>query len=249
VGVFLRARPQRDRVLAWLIACDLADEERDLPRPNSPLPDLSRELGTGHEAALVRHALLGVALASSDAAGQLSLAVSLPQGPLPLDDRLRLLYPLPSSPVVRESLAATGLPVSLLLAIARNESAFESAARSRAGALGWMQIMPFHYPDRGLPAGRAVWREPRTSVALGARILAGSATRLGGDPYRALAAYNAGDGAVRRWDEQLGGDATRSQFLAWIGYPETRRYVEKVLIDRAIYDWMLERATEPSSGP
>ena len=39
-----------------------------------------------------------------------------------------------------------------------------------------------------------------------------------------------------RWRKQLGGDERNDVFLAWIGYPETRHYVEKVLIDREIYD-------------
>jgi len=47
-----------------------------------------------------------------------------------------------------------------------------------------------------------------------------------------------------RWERQLGGSPDRDIYLAWIGYPETRHYVEKVLIDREIYDWII-RAESP----
>ena len=57
--------------------------------------------------------------------------------------------------------------------------------------------------------------------------------------HLAVAAYNAGPKAASRWERQLGGSPDRDIYLAWIGYPETRHYVEKVLIDREIYDWLI----------
>jgi soluble lytic murein transglycosylase len=106
--------------------------------------------------------------------------------------------------------------------------------------LGWLQIMPFHWPDQGYGAGRIYWNDPVASLDLGVRLLRECEGRYAGDPYRAVAAYNAGSGAVARWEDQLGGPQPASLFLAWIGYPETQRYVEKVLRDREIYDWIIE---------
>jgi soluble lytic murein transglycosylase len=134
-----------------------------------------------------------------------------------------------------------------MLATARNESLFDPAVRSRAGALGWLQIMPFHYTFAARQPGRAHWSHAATSLAKATQLMSSGAQRYGADPYRMLAAYNAGPKAVDRWDRQLGGDADRATFLAWIGYAETRRYVEKVLIDREIYDWILsEGAAAPT---
>ena len=110
---------------------------------------------------------------------------------------------------------------------------------SKAGALGWMQIMPFHFPRRGALPGKDNWAVPAVSIGLGDRILTENRRRFDGDPYLAVAAYNAGPGAAERWRRQLGGSPTPDIYLAWIGYPETRNYVEKVLIDREIYDWIL----------
>jgi soluble lytic murein transglycosylase len=107
--------------------------------------------------------------------------------------------------------------------------------------------MPFNYPERGLNGDVPVWRQATTSLGRGCEVLGADLRRYGGDPYRAVASYNAGPGAVARWQRQLGGARDRDLFLAWIGYPETRQYVEKVLIDREIYAWILsERSQEES---
>ena len=83
------------------------------------------------------------------------------------------------------------------------------------------------------------WRHPGVSISRGDGLLVENGKRYGDDPYRGVAAYNAGPGAASRWDKQLGGGADRDIYLAWIGYPETRHYVDKVLIDREIYDWLI----------
>jgi soluble lytic murein transglycosylase-like protein len=209
-----------------------------LPR-TSPLPDISRRLRRAGTSPAVGHALLGAALALGDDRGILGAAVQLPAAGA--EDRVfrSFWYPLPSDPAVREALAAVDLPAEILLAIARNESLFEPAVRSRAGALGYMQIMPFHYADPAGPPGPDHWSHPAASLRAGARILAGEVRRFDGDPYRAVAAYNAGSGAVTRWDRQLGGSASRSVYWAWIGYPETRGYTLRVLRDREVYRQLL----------
>ena len=100
--------------------------------------------------------------------------------------------------------------------------------------------MPFHHRQKGALPGRDHWSDAASAVARGDGLITENRRRYRGDPYRLLAAYNAGPGAANRWDEQLGGSADRAEFLAWIGYTETRAYVEKVLIDKIIYDWILD---------
>jgi len=92
------------------------------------------------------------------------------------------------------------------------ESSFDSQAVSRAGAMGLMQLMP-------AVARRYGVRDPldaAQNVDAGVRHLRGLLLRYGGDLERALAAYNAGAGAVDR-------------FEGVPPYPETRRYVLRVL--------------------
>lgn len=87
---------------------------------------------------------------------------------------------------------ATGLQLSLLVAVAEQESRFEPAARSRAGAVGLMQVMPATARELGLDPAI-----PRTNVLAGARYLRRMLERFG-DIGLALAAYNAGPTAVMR---------------------------------------------------
>jgi len=231
-------------LLAWGLELDL-EAAADGARPAAPsaVPALIVD------APAVRiHAALGLCLLAGDPRGQLACAYALPRDGLSWEENRRFLYPLPSRDAIVDLLTEAADP-ALALAVARNESLFDPAVRSRSGALGWMQIMPFHYPDGGVPDGVPAWRIPATSAGKGLALLEDSARRYGGDPYRTVAAYNAGSGAVARWDEQLGGTPDRATFLAWIGYPETHRYTEKVLIDREIYAHILGgyRREEPSA--
>jgi tetratricopeptide (TPR) repeat protein len=205
------------------------------PRP-SPVPALLPIL---RRSQLDMHAALGLALVTGDMRGTLALAYELPSAGLTGAEKQRFLYPLPAEGPIREALLAAESEPALVLAVARNESMFEPAVRSRAGALGWMQIMPFHFRNRGALPGRENWAVPAVSIQLGDRILVENRRRYQGDPYLTVAAYNAGPGAADRWRRQLGGNPSSDIYLAWIGYPETRNYVEKVLIDREIYDWIL----------
>jgi len=235
------------RLAAWALDRDIDRRTGGgTPPLSSPVPDLAAELA-GSQADL--HALLGVALALGDMRGTLGVASVLPGTGLTRDEKRRFLYPLPAPGPVLDALLEADDDPALLLAIARNESLFEPAVRSRAGALGWMQIMPFHYPERGALPGADHWSNPRTAIARGAALVRDNRQRYAGDPYRLLAAYNAGPRAVAHWDHQLGDHAARRLFLAWIGYTETRDYVEKVLVDRALYHWILsEDAASPGAG-
>lgn len=234
------------RLTAWALDQDIQRRSGGQTPPlPSPVPELAAQL---RDSQADLHALLGVALALDDLRGTLGAASLLSGTGLTRDEKRRFLYPLPGPGPVLDALLAADDDPALLLAIARNESLFEPAVRSRAGALGWMQIMPFHYLDRGARPGPEHWSNPRVAIARGAALVAENRRRYGGDPYRLLAAYNAGPEAVARWDAQLGGTAARRLFLAWIGYTETRDYVEKVLIDRDLYDWILTENAPTSGG-
>ena len=96
-------------------------------------------------------------------------------------------------PLFRQAAATYGVPAALLTAVARHESGFNTAAVSTAGAEGLMQIMP------GTAAGLGVTPfTPRQAVDGAAQILAGDLSRFRSVPL-ALAAYNAGAGAVEAY--------------------------------------------------
>lgn len=100
----------------------------------------------------------------------------------------------------------------LVLAVIEAESSFEEEARSPRGALGLMQLMPA--TGRWMGAGNLL--DPEQNIEAGTRYLKYLESRFKGDLDRQLAAYNAGEGTVRRY----GGIPP---------YRETRQYVTRVM--------------------
>lgn len=106
-------------------------------------------------------------------------------------------------PALREAEAATGVDVELLKALIAVESGFQAGRVSPRGAVGLMQITPaaaqryLAAADTGRRDVGGLLREPRHNILLGARLLA-DLWRRHGSVDRALAAWNAGEGALRR---------------------------------------------------
>ena len=114
---------------------------------------------------------------------------------------------------VAHAAAATGLPESLLHAVIQTESNYNADAVSPKGAVGLMQLMP----ETARRYGVADARDPAANVLAGARYLKNLLAMFDADLGLALAAYNAGPGAVLRSRHTTP------------PYAETRRYVPRVL--------------------
>jgi soluble lytic murein transglycosylase len=111
------------------------------------------------------------------------------------------------------------VPPALVKAVIHTESAFDPLAISRRGARGLMQLMPTTARALGVDDPHDPWQ----NIDGGTRYLRYLIERYKGDTTLALAAYNAGESAVRRF----GGIPP---------YGETERYVRKVLVWAARYD-------------
>lgn len=120
-----------------------------------------------------------------------------------------------STPYAAEIDAAAakyGLDPALLRGLVKQESGFNPAITSSAGAVGLTQLMPA--TARSLGVSDAT--DPLQALDGGANYLKQQLDRFGGDPSKALAAYNAGPGAVQKY----GGIPP---------YAETQKYVQNVL--------------------
>lgn len=114
-------------------------------------------------------------------------------------------------PYIQRAAERTGLPAALIDAVIRTESGYRPHAVSRAGARGLMQLMPATAREVGVHDAF----DPAQNIMGGARYLRKLYDRFG-SLRKAIAAYNAGPGAVARH----GGVPP---------YRETRRYVKAVL--------------------
>jgi soluble lytic murein transglycosylase-like protein len=132
-----------------------------------------------------------------------------------------------------------GLAPALMAGLVHVESRFRPRAKSGPGAVGLAQIMPStaRLTSKAL-LGRKVSRralaQPAVNLELGAALLGALLDHFRGHPALALAAYNAGRGAVRGWLRNRGHLPTDA-FVEAIPYGQTRRYVMRVISEARIY--------------
>jgi soluble lytic murein transglycosylase len=142
---------------------------------------------------------------------------------------LRTRYPLEYDHIVRGHAKNHDLDPALLAAVIYAESRFDPNARSEAGAVGLMQLLPETAKGIALRTGGSRFvvadlRDPEINVRYGSWYLDHLLDRYS-DAELALAAYHAGQGNVDRW---------RRNGLG-VAFPETRSYVDEVERVRRVY--------------
>ena len=186
-------------------------------------------LNTGFRLPAERHEVVGENLRIHTATGTVEIprasvesieAVEKPVAPPAPAPAPVVVAPVPA-PVaktakdhLRDAANLHGLPPEFLLSIAKIESAFQTNAVSPKGAIGVMQLMPG--TARALKVNP---HEPKENIEGGARLLRDLLVQYEQYPdqvYRALSAYNAGPGAVQKYN-------------GIPPYRETQDYVQKVL--------------------
>jgi soluble lytic murein transglycosylase-like protein len=183
--------------------------------------------------------LLRSMLAVASQAGLTHLSAQLAELAQAADGRPRDLarFPLP------RLTPAQGFRVepALLYALARQESNFDPAAVSPAGARGLMQVMPstaaYLANDPSLTGdGAQRLNNPGLSLELGQRYLhyLARSEAVGGDLIRLLAAYNAGPGNLAKWLPSVRHRGDALLFIEAIPFDETRSHVQRVLA----YSWI-----------
>jgi soluble lytic murein transglycosylase len=160
---------------------------------------------------------------------------------LPASDREREIYrfPLAHWDSIRRLARERDLDPYLVLALIRQESLFDTRARSPARALGLMQLLPSTAARvasrNGMPApSNEKLFDPETNLNIGTQYLKELLQRYSNNWFKAIAAYNAGENAVDRWEKEIATDDAE-EFIERIPYLETRGYVKLVLRNHRIY--------------
>jgi soluble lytic murein transglycosylase-like protein len=114
--------------------------------------------------------------------------------------------------IIREAAVIHGVSATLIRSVVEAESAFDSSAMSRAGAMGLMQLMP----ETADAFGVVNPFDPRENIMAGTRLLKELLTQYRGNVPLTLAGYNAGSGVVARYGGRVP------------PFKETKNYVKRI---------------------
>jgi|GEM_PF-967020 len=157
------------------------------------------------------------------------------------------IFPAPRTEtwkLITEQATAQSLDPYLVLALIKQESAFDDQTYSSAGATGYMQLMPFTALEMIPGVERHQLNRPEVNLQAGTRYIRRMLDRYQGSVPHALAAYNAGPAAVDKWiKEGRDQEGTLEDFIENIPYSETRNYVGSILRNRWWYGQLLEKKT------
>ncbi len=154
-------------------------------------------------------------------------------------------------PVRRAPSVSNPPDLNLVLALTRQESGFDAAIGSGAGARGMMQLMPATASETarriGIPHSQGMLTDPDHNMILGQTYLAGVIDRFDGSWAMAAAGYNAGPGRPAQWIAFCGDPRNPSvdpiDFIECIPFTETRDYVMRVMEGAQIYRARLNGGT------
>jgi soluble lytic murein transglycosylase len=162
---------------------------------------------------------------------------------------LALAYPLAFEHELSDAAVRGGLPVLLLAALVRQESAWNPGAVSSADALGLTQVTaPTGQQiaiDLGVPWSSDLLFDPGTALTFGAHYLGTQLRAFDGDVAAAVAAYNGGPGSSARWLRTAPFAGTDGFRLA-VDFSETALFISRVLENYAWYRYVYGDAAMPA---
>jgi soluble lytic murein transglycosylase len=161
-------------------------------------------------------------------------------------------------PTIISMLGDIDLEWALVHAVIRQESAFDYRAKSSAGAMGLMQLMPATAREMARKSRiphRTSWlsSRPNHNIRLGTNYLEYLLDRFDGYYPLAFAAYNAGPTRVENWLKKSGdprkGEISMIDWIEKFPIYETRNYVQRVMEGLYIYRLMLKDIQENVNSP
>jgi len=193
-----------------------ATAEKPVPDPPDAKGQIDDDLATAKQ--IADQVSGGVTGAVSDVATTVASAPSkvaeAPKAIASVAEQVRQRFfqkEVPFGGIIYSEAKKNDLPPELLAAVVHTESKFVPTARSNRGAIGLMQLVP----NTGRWLGASNLNDPAQNIQAGAKYLRYLTDRFAGDQQKALAAYNAGEGNVRR-------------FNGIPPFKETRNYVQRV---------------------
>lgn len=232
-SLLLNQHYRRSQELSAIGLLDLARRELDLAKE-----------GTSHDPALTRFLLAEYGRLDGHAAA-LRLALSLDR-----EGRgkwQRYLFPHAYWEIVSAQAQEKRLDPYLVLALIRQESLFDPEAVSPAQAYGLMQLLPATAARMtGSSPGVSSLTTPAFNVRAGTKYLRQLLDLYDNNLIMAVAAYNAGEGAVDKWRTRYPGLAP-DEFAESISYRETRNYVKLVLRNYRTYQRLYGRTLSPET--
>jgi hypothetical protein len=179
--------------------------EMPLPVPPDPQGQIANDLATAKQIAdqVSGGISLGVTGAVQDVATTVastpSQVAEAPRTLVDIAEQVKHRFfqnEVPFGGIIYDEAKKNDLPPELLAAVVHTESQFVPTARSNRGAVGLMQLVP----GTGRWLGADNLNDPAQNIQAGAKYLRYLTDRFAGDQQKALAAYNAGEGNVRRFN-------------------------------------------------
>ncbi|MEZ5671167.1 MAG: transglycosylase SLT domain-containing protein [Thiotrichaceae bacterium] len=166
-------------------------------------------------------------------------------------DDVKLRFPTPFYDMVLGQAQEKNLDSAWVYAVIRQESAFRVDARSRANALGLMQLLPATAKELANKEQITLDGEkdifvPETNIRLGVLYLRQMLDRFDDNYVLASASYNAGASRVRSWVKTQG-CLPMDAWIELIPFKETRKYVQAILSYTPIFEYRLTGNTKVQS--
>ncbi|MBE3073096.1 MAG: transglycosylase SLT domain-containing protein, partial [Acidobacteria bacterium] len=163
----------------------------------------------------------------------------------------RVIFPLDYWPLIQKYAAARNLDPYLMAALIAQESTFDAVIRSRANAIGLMQILPSTGRRYARQLGMrrfsaAMLTRPEMNIRIGMAYFADLVRRFGRVDF-ALAGYNAGENRIAQWRAERPG-LEPDEFIDDVPFPETQNYLRKILGTAEDYRRLYRPASQPAPG-
>jgi len=163
-------------------------------------------------------------------------------------------YPLAYAETISANSNNQNVDPYFVKGLIRQESLFDAQVQSPAGAIGLMQIMPttgralYSKTKKNEPFSTDFLFDPEANIQLGVRYISQLSRKFDENMIYILISYNAGPNALKKWLKRFHHIDDPDVFIESIPYPETRKYVKKVLRNYGIYQALYPKANTSATN-